>query len=88
MHTFYDFPLYNNHTDLIFILVNKQINKYVIISQDYYKLLINNVYSNNLLILFALSFFTTLYCFNRKNKIKKHKYKVLQQEPIYGEIVH
>ena len=88
MHTIYDYPLYNNHTDFFYILVNKQINKYVIITQDYYTLLINNVYSNNLLILFALSFFTTLYCCSKKNKTKKHKYKVLQQEPIYGEIVN
>lgn len=61
---------------------------FYIVGEDYLNLLVENIYSNKLLTLFSLTFFSTLYCCVIKS-MKKHKYMLLPQtEIIEGTIVN
>ena len=74
--------------DAIEFYVSEKANNFYIISQDYLNMIITNIYSNNLLILFTLTFFSTLYCCNMKYRKKYQDYVVLTDvEPIKGTIV-
>jgi ABC-type uncharacterized transport system substrate-binding protein len=70
------------------LLIGEKMEKYVIMDVDYLKFLITNIYNNNLLILFSLSFFSTLYFCAMKYK-KDHDYILVQQsEPLKGSIIN
>lgn len=70
------------------LLIGKKMEDYIIMDIDYFNYLVTNIYSNNLLILFTLSFFSTLYFCAMKSK-KKHDYILVQQsEPVKGSIIN
>jgi len=72
----------------IFVL-DKNLNKFLLVDKNYFEYLISCIYSNELLSLFSFTFFTTLYCCAMKSKKKNYnKYIVVDEsEPVKGEIV-
>lgn len=77
-----------NEVNAIEFYVSEEPDNYFIISEDYLNMILSNIYSNNLLILFTLTFFSTLYCCNMKHRKKYQDYVVLTDaEPIKGTIV-
>ncbi len=71
-----------------FFVSEKANNNYYILSEEYLNMIITNIYSNNLLILFSFTFFSTLYCCSMKYRRKYQDYVVLTDaEPIKGTIV-
>ena len=79
--------LYNGKNE-IELLIDEKINNYIIIDENYFKFLVSYIYNNNLLILFTLTFFSTLYCCTMKNKKKYKDYVVVADaQPISGTIV-
>ena len=60
------------------LLMGKKMENYILIDEDYFNFLVSNIYNNNLLILFTLTFFSTLYFCAMKNK-KNHDYIIVQQ---------
>lgn len=79
--------LYNGKNE-IELLIGEKMNNYIIINEEYFNYLVTIIYNNNLLILFTLTFFSTLYCCNMKHRKKYQDYVVLTDaEPIKGTIV-
>jgi hypothetical protein len=77
-----------NEVNAIEFYISEEADNYFIISEDYLNMILSNIYSNNLLILFTLTFFSTLYCCNMKHRKKYKDYLVLTDtEPIKGTIV-
>ncbi len=77
-----------NEVNAIEFYVSEEAENYFIISEDYLNMILSNIYSNNLLILFTLTFFSTLFCCNMKDRKKYKDYVVLTDaEPIKGTIV-
>ena len=88
MEVFNDNMISLKDVDAIEFYVSEKTTNYFVISEDYLKLLLTNIYSNNLLILFSLTFFSTLYCCAMKHKRKYQDYVVLTDvEPIKGTII-
>jgi hypothetical protein len=88
MEVFNDNMISLKDVDAIEFYVSEKATNYFVISEDYLKLLLTNIYSNNLLILFSLTFFSTLYCCAMKHKRKYQDYVVLTDvEPIKGTII-
>tara|TARA_E500000178_G_scaffold354966_1_gene425855 strand:- start:673 stop:960 length:288 start_codon:yes stop_codon:yes gene_type:complete len=88
MDTFNDNMIPLKDVDAIEFYVSEKANNYFVLSEDYLNIIISNVYSNNLLILFSLTFFSTLYCCAMKHRRKYQDYVVLAHaEPIKGTIV-
>jgi len=85
--------LFNDNIILLYTGKNeleyyKKIEDYIIMDVDYLNFLITNIYNNNLLILFSLSFFFTLYFCAMKNR-KNNDYILLQEsEPVKGSIIN
>ena len=70
------------------LLISEKIENYIIISEEYLNMIITNIYSNNLLILFSFTFFSTLYCCSMKHRRKYQDYVVLTDaESIKGTVV-
>lgn len=69
------------------LVVEENFQKYYILREDFLYSIIYNLHSNNLLLLFFLSCFSTFICCNIKRK--KNNYTIIQQaEPVIkGEIV-
>ena len=79
--------LYNGKNE-IELLIGEKMNNYIIINEDYFNYLVTNIYSNNLLILFSFTFFSTLYCCAMKHRRKYKDYVVVTDvEPIKGTIL-
>lgn len=79
--------LYNGKNELE-LLIGEKIENYIVIDENYFKFLINNIYNNNLLILFSFTFFSTLYCCVMKDRKKYKDYIVVDDtQPISGTIV-
>tara|TARA_B110000046_G_C12869957_1_gene345587 strand:- start:500 stop:766 length:267 start_codon:yes stop_codon:yes gene_type:complete len=78
----------DNYKNYVFIL-DKNFDNFLLIDKNHFQYLVSNIYSNNLLILFSFTFFTTLYCcIMREKKINKNQYIVVEQsEAVKGEIV-
>jgi len=75
----------SNNIEIIF--TNENLNNLLLIDKNYFNYLISNIYSNQLLILFSFTFFTTLYCCAMKSR-NNNKYTIIEQiEPVKGEIV-
>ena len=75
-----------NHIDIF--LIDENLSKFLLIDKNYFEYLISKVYSNELLIMFSFTFFTTLYLCNIKNKKDNNKYVFIEQsEPVKGEVV-
>ena len=88
MDIFNDNMISLKDVDAIEFYVSEKANNYFVLSEDYLNIIISNIYSNNLLILFSLSFFSTLYCCAMKHRRKYQDYVVLADaEPIKGTIV-
>ena len=79
--------LYNGKNE-IELLIGEKMNNYIIINEDYFNYLVTNIYSNNLLILFSFTFFSTLYCCAMKHRRKYKDYVVVTDaKPIKGTIL-
>ena len=79
--------LYNDKNK-IEVIMSEKMNNYIIIDENYFNFLVNNIYNNNLLILFTLTFFSTLYCCTMKHRRKYKNYVVLADaQPVSGTIV-
>tara|TARA_R110002072_G_scaffold193057_4_gene350248 strand:- start:57 stop:323 length:267 start_codon:yes stop_codon:yes gene_type:complete len=78
----------DNYKNYVFIL-DKNFDNFLLIDKNHFQYLVSNIYSNNLLILFSFTFFTTLFCcIMREKKISKNQYIVVEQsETVKGEIV-
>ena len=88
MDIFNDNMISLKDVDAIEFYVSEKANNYFVLSEDYLNIIISNIYSNNLLILFSLTFFSTLYCCAMKHRRKYKDYVVLTDaEPIKGTIV-
>jgi hypothetical protein len=88
MEVFNDNMISLKDVDAIEFYVSEKATNYFVISEDYLKLLLTNIYSNNLLLLFSLTFFSTLYCCAIKHRRKYQDYVVLTHaEPIKGTII-
>ena len=73
--------------DIEFYVSEKVVN-YFILSEEYLNMIITNIYSNSLLMLFSLTFFSTLYCCATKHKKKYQDYVLVSDaQPIAGTIV-
>jgi hypothetical protein len=70
------------------LLIGKKMEDYIIMDIDYLNFLITNIYNNNLLILFSLSFFSTLYFCAMKNRKNNDYILVQQSEPLKGSIIN
>ena len=68
------------------LLMGKKMENYIVIDEDYFNFLVSNIYNNNLLILFTLTFFSTLYCCAMKNK-KNHDYIMVQQSDLLKKTI-
>ena len=79
----------DNYKNYVFILDKNFENNFLLIDKNHFQYLVSIIYSNNLLILFSFTFFTTLYCcIMREKKINKNQYIVVEQsEAVKGEIV-
>lgn len=79
--------LYNGKNELE-LLIGEKIENYIVIDENYFNFLVTNIYNNNLLILFTLTFFSTLYCCAMKDRKKYKDYIVVDDtQPISGTIV-
>ena len=88
MEIFNDNMITLSDVDAIEFFVSEKANNYYILSEEYLNMIITNIYSNNLLILFSFTFFSTLYCCAMKHRRKYQDYVVLTDaEPIKGTIV-
>ena len=88
MDVFNDNMITLSDVDAIEFYVSEKANNFYIINEDYLNMIITNIYSNNLLILFSFTFFSTLYCCSMKHRRKYQDYVVLTDvEPIKGTIV-
>jgi hypothetical protein len=82
---------YENYISGLLILT-EEISKstYLLIDENYFNYLISNIYGNHLLILFSLSFFTTLFYCSAKSR-NKYKYYLVSNnenlEAVDGKLV-
>ena len=76
-------------TNELQLLLESNMENFIVLDENYFNLLVNYIYNNNLLILFCLSFFSTLYCCTMKKKKKDNGYiRIKQYEPIEGKIIN
>jgi hypothetical protein len=82
---------YENYVSNLLIFSDEmKKSKYLIIDENYFNYLISNIYGNHLLILFSLSFFTTLFYCSSKRKNKYRYYLISNNdnlETIDGKLV-
>ena len=65
-----------DNMEILYIDNKNKVEEYVLLNDNMYKSIIQNININYLLILFALSCLTTLYCFPKKDRVK-NKYILL-----------
>tara|TARA_B100000424_G_scaffold135889_1_gene103086 strand:+ start:279 stop:563 length:285 start_codon:yes stop_codon:yes gene_type:complete len=75
-------------TNELQLLLESNMENFIVLDENYFNLLVNYIYNNNLLILFCLSFFSTLYCCTMKNKKDNGYIRIKQYEPIEGKIIN